>query len=622
MDFNQPIAHDIWVQSRQFTLTAKRGTAPNTLELVVTRPTNLTVIDGAVLTLSTTPISPSDYPTDGVQYTPSATWTDVLASTIDNSQVVGFWSSILGLPFPTGTISTDNVSASFTFVVDGVDQDKIYYASLHPCSNVLGYYPIGIQSYPIDSLQTERDPSTYTGSIPSLPSAPVSPTPGMVYFDQQLNTVQYWDSVHSVWIPTRADSILSGPINPGVPGQTYLLGGMQLKVFSGAAWVQATPTNFQLRVGAGWAPFTTVQASVELPSTPNVGDMVYSYTSQRIQYWDGSVWVQPTPTNTLFTGTSTIPAFTTAFSVEPVDMVTPYPGLLHYNTTSHTLYVWNGSAWLQANTDQQGLATSDKIGIGNDGTYEERIALINILKAQLGWPAICVELTEEQFNISIDNALDTYRQLSAGAYEQRFMLYTLMPDQSVYYLNSPTDRTDAIVSVNKIHRMNLYGVTGSGPDNTWGQAYAQSFYNSVGSGADMLSTYLVHQWSEDFSRIFAGDLPYVWNEARRELTLKRAIRTPEKVVLEVEIERTEQELLLDRWCKQWMQNWALAECKEYLGMIRSKYTSGTPGAAGTISLNGDTMLSEARQDMTELKEALLNWEYQNAEHGNISFLQA
>jgi hypothetical protein len=132
----------------------------------------------------------------------------------------------------------------------------------------------------------------------------------------------------------------------------------------------------------------------------------------------------------------------------------------------------------------------------------------------------------------------------------------------------------------------------------------------------------VHNWSDEFNRVFAGDIPYTWNEARRELTLKRTIRAMEKVVLEVEIERTEQELLQDRWCKQWMQNWALAECKEYLGMIRSKYTSGTPGPAGTITMNGDTLLAEARQDMTELKEALLNWEYQNAEHGNISFLMA
>jgi hypothetical protein len=369
-------------------------------------------------------------------------------------------------------------------------------------------------------------------------------------------------------------------------------------------------------------PFTSVQALTALPASPNIGDMVYNYTSARIQYWDGSAWVVPSATTSLFTGTSTIPAFTVAFTVEPIDLPAPYVGMLFYNSTVKSLNVWTGTTWERANTDQQGTVMSDKIGVGHDGSYDDRLALIKILKAQLGWPAICIELTEEQFNISIDNALDTYRQLSAGGYEQRFMVYQLMPDQTVYYLNSPVDRTDAVASVNKIHRMSIAGITGSGPDNTWGQAFAQQFYNSVGAGADLLSTQLVHNWSDEFNRVFAGDIPYTWNEARRELTLKRTIRAMEKVVLEVEIERTEQELLQDRWCKQWMQNWALAECKEYLGMIRSKYTSGTPGPAGTITMNGDTLLAEARQDMTELKEALLNWEYQNAEHGNISFLMA
>jgi hypothetical protein len=174
----------------------------------------------------------------------------------------------------------------------------------------------------------------------------------------------------------------------------------------------------------------------------------------------------------------------------------------------------------------------------------------------------------------------------------------------------------------KIHRLNLFGVTGSGPDNTWGQAFAQQFYNLADGGGNMLSTHLIHSWAEDFTRMFAGDVPFTWNEARRELTLKRAIRQDEKIVLEVECERSEQELLLDRWCKQFLQNWALAECKEYLGMIRSKYSSGTPGANGTITLNGDTLLAESRQDFTELKEALLNYEYQNAEHSNLAFLFA
>ena len=116
---------------------------------------------------------------------------------------------------------------------------------------------------------------------------------------------------------------------------------------------------------------------------------------------------------------------------------------------------------------------------------------------------------------------------------------------------------------------------------------------------------------------------YQWNESTRELYFTRAIRGNETVIIECMCERTEQELLSDRWCKQFLQNYALAEVKMMLGMIRSRFSSGTPGAGGTITLNGELLIAEARQDMTELREQLLNYEYGGMiGNGNCSFLFA
>ena len=621
--------HELWIAARQFDIDISRPT-PSTVQLTIRRPITETpghassVIDGAVLTLSTKALTPNGYPEDGTQYTPSTVFgtPGVPAGLIGDVQVVGFWSTILNKPFPAGVPVTNGEFSEYKVTITNTDPNTLYFASIHGATNVLQYYPIGIQSYPLEASRIEKDSSSFAGSIPTLPSAPTSPTPGMVYYDKQLNLVQYWDSVQGVWIPTRTDAIMSGDINPGVLGHAFMLPPNRMRVFDGANWIDATDVNFQVRVGAGWAPLGKITVNTLFPAAPAPGDLFYSFTSQHAQYFDGNNWLIPNPSNTLIqiAPATFVPAFTVPFSYEGQDMVTPYLGLLFYNTAQHHLNVWNGSSWVQVNTAQQGTAISDKFGIGNDGSYDERLRLINILKGQLGYPALCVELSEEQFNIALDNALDTYRQLSIGAYEQRFFVYPLMPNQSVYHLNSPVDRTDAIVQVMKVHRMSLYGVTGSGPDNTWGQAWAQQWYNMGGGAGDLLSVHLVHAWSEEYTKIFAGDIPFTWNEARRELVLSRAIRSPEKVVLEVHLERSEQELLLDRWCKQFLQNWALAECKEYLGMIRSKYSSGTPGPAGTITLNGDTMLAEARQDFTELKQALLDYEYQNAEHGNVSFL--
>lgn len=617
--FTENTTHDLWVEARQFNIDIARPDS-TTIRLSFTRPVDLSVADGALVVLGTRPVDVNDYPEDGTRYpNPSTVWGSAGADHISDHQVVAFYSAINGLPFPTGTLSDDGASVSWSIDVTGTDPNVTYYASIHAASNVLQYYPFGIQSYPLESAPLEKAVVSYTGSIPSLASAPTSPSPDMVYYDQQLKLVQYWDSTRSVWIPTRTDSIMSGEYNPGIPGQAYMLAGNTLKVFDGVQWATADSTNLQFLAGATWVPFIKISGLTQLPTSPLVGEVVYNFTSKRVQYWDGSDWQIPTPSTALF-GPSNIPAFSTPFTVESQDLITPYIGLLFYNTTSHKLLVFNGSIWKHANTEQAGTPISDKLGIGNDGTYDQRLRLINILKAQLGWPAQCVELAEEQFNVAIDNALDTYRQLCVGAYEQRYMVYNLLPNQQVYFLNSPTDRTDAIVSVMKVHRLNVLGVTGAGPDNTWGMAYAQQFAQIANGGGALLDAHLIYSWSEEFNRIFAGDIPFVWNEARRELFLKRAIRQNEKVVLEVELERSEQELMSDRWCKQFIQNWALAECKEYLGLIRSKYSSGTPGPAGTITLNGETLLAEARQDFTELKQALLDYEYQNSEHGNLALL--
>jgi len=54
-----------------------------------------------------------------------------------------------------------------------------------------------------------------------------------------------------------------------------------------------------------------------------------------------------------------------------------------------------------------------------------------------------------------------------------------------------------------------------------------------------------------------------------------------------------------------------------LGLIRSKYSSGLPGPTGGLSLNGELLLSEARQDFEELNRQLLDYEVGN---GGVNYM--
>jgi hypothetical protein len=634
-DFNAKTTHDLWIEAREFNITISRPT-PTTIKLDIVYPKDLAVTDGAVVLLHDRSITPNNYPQDGQRYTASTDWTapvDEVGGPTVGANVVAFYSTILGNPLPTA-LSADGTEYTFSVTITNTDPNTIYYGSVHALSNVLQYYPIGVQSYPLEASRIEKDSSSYAGSIPSLAEAPTNPTNGFVYYDKGLGILQYWTGTS--WISTRDDNVPTGPIDPGQAGQTYFLTvDATIRIFDGTKWVIATPTNLQFRLPTNtWAPLGKVSSGVYLPTLPDafganqpvlpdapaLGDFFFDFTQQRGFYWDGINWTYPTSANSLFSKPPMMPAFITPLRAEGSQLPSPYLGQLFYNTTKKVLNVWNGTTWIQANTDQQGTPISDKVGIGSDGSYEARIRLIKVLKNQLGYPVQCVELKEEQFNIAIDNALDTYRQLCDHAYSQRFIIMTLSEDQQTYYLNSSSDNTDKVVSVHKINRLNILGANSLNWDtNVYFQNFVNQYYTS--GYTDMLSIHMVHSLSEDFQRLFAGDMPFIWDEATRELTILRKVARAERIILEVEIERTEQELLLDRWCKQWLQNWALAECKEYLGLIRTKYSSGTPGPSGPINLNGELLLSDARQDMTDLREQLLNYEFGGLiGKGNVSFL--
>ena len=321
--------------------------------------------------------------------------------------------------------------------------------------------------------------------------------------------------------------------------------------------------------------------------------------------WNGAVWM-PASTDTPLTG-KTFPSTT----VEA--------GQFFYQQQTQILYVWNGTEWVQANTAQVGTPSYDKVGVGTTGSLDERVRLINVIKASLGWPAVCVELKEENFEAAIDIALSEFRRRSDSAYHRRHVLFTIKAGQPSYFLNDPVIGTDKIVDIYKAHRISTIGLNVMGGDNG---IYAQIFYNQFFYGAmiDILSIHMANAMAEEYEKIFAGALPFEWHEASRELTFLRKLYKDERVVLECFMEKTEQELLTDRWSKNWIRDWTLAKCWEMLGMIRSKYAN-LPGAGGGLALNGSELLQKSETMFTELQRQINDFEVGNlTDVGNCSFL--
>ncbi len=369
--------------------------------------------------------------------------------------------------------------------------------------------------------------------------------------------------------------------------------------------------GYTLDTGMGNVIPTTFTGSIpnemNPPANPFVGQVYYNLNTGKVQLWTGTIWIDASQ-NTVPTGkTDEFP-------------LTPLQGDFFFNITTRVLYAFDGVNWNKANTAFEDVPMYDKVGIGTDGTSDERAKLIDVLKIQLGSPTVCIEVGEEAFMVGIDNALDEFRRRADNAYTNGYVILELQPGQTKYYLNDPRLGSNKIVNILKISRVNLMGLGSITGDAS---VYAQFFYNQLyqAGSFDILSIHMMASLAEEHQRIFAGDLAFVWDENTRMLHTLRAIGKKEKVVLECALERTEQELLNDRWAKQWIQHWAHSEVLEQLGTIRSKYGS-LPGAGGGITLNGSELLALSAEMQTEALRQITDFEVGNGgvNFGNCAFL--
>ena len=57
--------------------------------------------------------------------------------------------------------------------------------------------------------------------------------------------------------------------------------------------------------------------------------------------------------------------------------------------------------------------------------------------------------------------------------------------------------------------------------------------------------------------------------------------------------------------KQWIRRYALALTKETLGQVRSKFGNSIPIPGEQVTLNGDALLSQAKEEQNALRDELI-----------------
>lgn len=469
--------------------------------------------------------------------------------------------------------------------------------------------PAGSQTVTTDSLW--YNPSTDTLSqwdgsqwnevnFINYPTDPAKPTDGDYFWNTTTDQWSVYSGSPLVW--TSIDPIESS-VNPSAATIT-----------TGTFWYDTMNDLLFIWNGTNWI---SILFGTQ-PLTPTTGDYWYNTSTNTLMMWNGTSWVEGTPialaefingnlriTSSTEGSDSKISLYNTAGQIPQV--LRDYVSILTAVCGTDGL---------------KGIPTTQQLGIGTDGSSDERRKMASDIRRQLGYPNIEVELDKEQINILIDRALEELRR-RASPYHRGFMILPITYNQQRYQLSNKgmKDRGykepdgsytgyDSIVQVMGVYRVTSAFMTSAHGSGVFGQVVLQHLYN-MGT-FDLLSFYLVSEYIEQLEHLFASRLTFNWNERTRVLWLHQVFSQNERAIMDVVVESTEQELLTDRFTKRWIERWALALCRLTLSETRGKFAT-YPGAGGGISLNAADLKTTANEEFEALIAEVDNYQVSRVE---------
>lgn len=514
-------------------------------------------------------------------------------------------------------------------------------------------FPSGLKDSLIDKneLKEKYTPGFQDLNVIVWNHDPTQPVAGELWWNSFNDQLFVWDSISNSW--NLVNNFVISSIDPSLPPifdeytAWFSPSDNIMKVWDGSKWVEITFINhlttpntpvlndvwcdtqnnlFYTWNGLSWVLIDPIFSNTD-PYIPTIGDFWFNTLLNTLNQWNGTSWV-----NIVYSSTP----------------LTPLVDSLWFNTATEELNSWNGVTWsiieplvLSSFTDDGNLifVRTDKgsffsislsqegvtnplfnslltpgislvnpvvggdgvsgtpsytnLGVGTDGSVDERRKLIEDIRLLLGAPTIRVELTNAQLDKAVDNALAELRKRGSVSLKRGFIFLQLEAGVQSYKLSNKKADMHKIVDILDIMRTNSSFMGTLFGNDVFGQAAVQTLYGFT--GFDLISYHLVAQYVETLEHLFAGDINYQWDEHTRRLNIFKRIMKTEVVLLDVMVEKTEQELLVDRFTGKWLQQWALAEAKLMLAQIRGKYAS-LPGAGGGVSLEVIDLRESAKAD--------------------------
>lgn len=244
--------------------------------------------------------------------------------------------------------------------------------------------------------------------------------------------------------------------------------------------------------------------------------------------------------------------------------------------------------------------------------YNNREQLIREIQLRLADGIVDVELDREHYDIAINRALSTYRQLSAGSVEESVMFLQTQPGVTEYTL------PEEVMEVQRLYRRGVGTNSGSGSNfDPFDVAFNNMYLLNAGQIGGLATFDAFSQYKETAGRIFGSEYDFIWNRNTKILQILRNVNRDEEVAVGTYNFVPESVLFKDVYASPWLSSYALSMSKLILGEARGKYQSGLPGAGGGIQLNGEQLKSEATAEIELLKQSIHNMEEGNTPLGFI-----
>lgn len=223
-----------------------------------------------------------------------------------------------------------------------------------------------------------------------------------------------------------------------------------------------------------------------------------------------------------------------------------------------------------------------------------------------------VELDDRQLDQALENAKDWFNAY-VGLYREEVL--SLGSSQIEYDLLAVTPRIDNIVKVwFPSYTFSLdYSVIYPGFLDVQGIPYGDDFLSGVGYPQTTIVQSL--QTQESLARVLSADMDWEFVSDKTqtpEICMLRVMPEPKQAGTAVYLYRVDPRDIKLQYYKQrdlhLIREYALAKAKYMLGRIRGKYTSGLPAAGGDRTLDGESLISESREDIMRLEERIMSYE--------------